>query len=75
MGVLGLAPTVLADVKPIVDDGEAIVVALEKVISDIKTRNFTSVVADTQALATDVQTFATEVQAVITQIQSSNTTK
>ena len=67
---LGLVPAVIDDVVPVVADGEAIVVALTKVVSDLKSSNFTSVIADSQVVVTAVQTFAKEVGTVVTQVQN-----
>ena len=64
------APVVINELKPVVTEGEALVVDLTKVVSDLKTNNLFSVVADAQAVLADAKQFVADVEVIVQQLQA-----
>ena len=70
--IIGMAPVIAEEVKPVVMDGEAVAADLLKVVADLKSGRYLAVIADANQSLADVKVFVAEVEKVVTALQAAN---
>ncbi len=70
LGFFFKAPVILDEIKPVVKEGEDIIVDLSKIVADLKAKNYVSVVFESQTLVKDVQEFVVVLQKVVADLKA-----